>query len=469
MTNAASDSGAADCDGSVWRFEDQPLPDVIPEGVAVLHAVRSPTAVLPRLPASLRELSVTRGKLSDLGETDWGAMVNLETMDLSHNCLGEFRMDSPPPFLAELNLSYNILSDFSIGEAAIGSLATLNLACNQLSELPRCLRPAEGRANLPRVLLSHNSLWYTEYSALSQQRVSPAVMPELVDAAIFGVLSPARLREARYILMRKVPREVSAAEAAPYIYMLEPAPEAAGGAALREIYDTPLVVAKSERTTYESAQNVHVASNQDSLAKSLTALMRMQAACGNNGGTGALLDAFIAYHNPQIVAGAGLFPRVRAWFRSFRMRVGSGSGAPAWLREFQLDCASRHRHTNTGLSYRDIAGLVLNAAETCEGASKAAVYDILAEEIRHGAGLCFTGRVTRLVNALGGFVPGVGVTLSQKEAIQNDVIVARRRMAEKYGEDTDEYLANVTERVQRILAEHDGISEAECEAWVSAL
>ena len=161
---------------------------------------------------------------------------------------------------------------------------------------------------------------------------------------------------------------------------------------------------------------------------------------------------------------------IGAWFRARFRALGaavSGGSEPAWIRAFRDDCASASSHTATRMTYRDVAVRVLNAV--AGDPNREAVYDILAEEIRHGAGLCFTGRVTRLVNALGGFVPGVGVTLSQKEAIQNDVIVARRRMAEQYGEDTDEYLAHVTERVQRILAEHDGISEAECEAWVSAL
>jgi len=472
MTNAhaASDSAAA-CEGAVWRFEDQPLPDVIPEGVAVLHAVRSPTEVLPRLPASLRELSVTSGKLSDLGETDWAAMVNLETMNLSHNCLGEFRMDSPPPHLAELNLSFNVLSAFHVTAECAGGLASLNLSYNSLTELPRCLWPKATAGRLARLAIQQNNIWYTEYSGLSRNRVTLAAMEEITVAATYGALRPNRMREARYILRSKVPNEVSAEDAAPYISMLpQPAQREVRDAPVPTRTAAPATIAHSQRTTYESGQNVHVASNQNSLTASIAALMRMPMLLTPE----ELLDAFIAYHNPARVVGRARENArgrgIGAWFRARFRALGaavSGGSEPAWIRAFRDDCASASSHTATRMTYRDVAVRVLNAV--AGDPNREAVYDILAEEIRHGAGLCFTGRVTRLVNALGGFVPGVGVTLSQKEAIQNDVIVARRRMAEKYGEDTDEYLANVTERVQRILAEHDGISEAECEAWVSAL
>jgi len=483
---AISECGAAKgVGGGMLTLADEPIPDVIPEGVQVLTVNRSETQVLPRLPASLRELRVTHGKLCDLGETDWGAMVNLETMDLSHNCIAKFRMDRAPPQLAELNLSFNVLSAFCVAPECAGGLASLNLSYNSLTELPRCLWPANATTtargaigsrygrNLARLAIQQNNIWYTEYSGLSRNRVTLAAMQELTVAATYGALSPDRMREARYILQSKVPREVSAEDAAPYISMLpQPANrevcDAAPAAAPAPAAAAQASIAHAQRTTYESGQNVHLYSNQVSLTASIAALKRMPTL----GAAEELLDAFIAYHNPARVVGrARENARGRgivAWFRArFSAVVGAVASEPAWIRAFRDDCAAVYCHTATGMTYRDVAVLVLNAV--AGSPNRDAVYDILADEIRHGVGLCFTGRITRLVNALGGFVDGVGVALSQKEAIQNDVVVARRRMAEAYGEDTDEYLAHVTERVQQILAEHGGMSEADCDAWVGAL
>ena len=469
--------------GMLLIFADEPIPDVIPEGVQVLTVNRSETQVLPRLPASLRELRVTHGKLCDLGETDWGAMANLETMDLSHNCIAKFRMDRAPPQLAELNLSFNVLSAFCVTPECAGGLASLNLSYNSLTELPRCLWPANATTtargaigsrygrNLARLAIQQNNIWYTEYSGLSRNRVTLAAMEELTVAATYGALSPDRMREARYILKSKVPREVSAEDAAPYISMLpQPANREVRDAAATAAAPAPASIAHAQRTTYESGQNVHLYSNQVSLTASIAALRRMPTL----GAAEELLDAFIAYHNPARVIGRarentrgrGIVAWFRARFGALGAAVGGGS-EPAWIRAFRDDCASVYCHSATGMTYRDVAVLVLNAV--AGSPNRDAVYDILADEIRHGVGLCFTGRITRLVNALGGFVDGVGVALSQKEAIQNDVVVARRRMAEAYGEDTDEYLAHATERVQQILAEHGGMSEADCDAWVGAL
>ena len=481
------------CSGAVAArtlliFENEPIPDFIPEGVQVLMVNRTDTRVLPRLPASLRELRVTHGKLCDLGETDWGAMVNLETMDLSHNCLAEFRMECAPPQLAELNLSFNVLTAFCVTPECAGGLASLNLSYNNLTELPRCLWPANATTtargaigsrygrDLARLAIQQNNIWYTEYSGLSKNRVTLAAMQELTVAATYGALSPDRMREARYILQSKVPSEVSPEDAAPYIHMLpQPANREVRDAAMAAPAPAPAAsIAHAQRTTYESGQNVHLSSNQASLTASIAALMRMPSV----GTAEELLDAFIAYHNPARVIGrARENARARgivAWFRARFGALGAAASAavgggsePAWIRTFRDDCASVQCQTTTRMTYREVAVLVLNAV--AGSPNRDAVYDILADEIRHGMGLCFTGRITRLVNALGGFVDGVGVALSQKEAIQNDVVVARRRIAELYGEDTDEYLAHATERVQQILAEHGGMSEDDCDAWVGAL
>ena len=49
--------------------------------------------------------------------------------------------------------------------------------------------------------------------------------------------------------------------------------------------------------------------------------------------------------------------------------------------------------------------------------------DVLAES----EGLCFTGRLTRLVNVLSGFYPDIEITIGINEQISNRLTVVRNR------------------------------------------
>ena len=142
-----------------------------------------------------------------------------------------------------------------------------------------------------------------------------------------------------------------------------------------------------------------------------------------------------------------------------------GLGGPAWVKTMLEHCARRDRHS-IGLTYADTLALVLNALPA-SAAEREDAYDVLREEVIAGFGLCFTGRLSRLVNALGGIVDGVGVHLSASEERANAIVRIRRRNAKALGLDTDEYLARTIADVQEMLgAEMD---EYECDVWIDAL
>ena len=93
----------------VLDLEDgEEIPDPLPPNLRVLRVTRSPTKVLPLLPSTLNSISVTHSALDSIGNTDWHALVQLETVDLSHNNLKSFEINAPPN-LASLKLEFNVM------------------------------------------------------------------------------------------------------------------------------------------------------------------------------------------------------------------------------------------------------------------------------------------------------------------------------------------------------------------------
>jgi len=205
--------------------------------------------------------------------------------------------------------------------------------------------------------------------------------------------------------------------------------------------------------THADPQNVHLSSHQKSLRLSVRALRALPRDDDD--------DALLAVlPRPSVVGDA----RPRGWLtRRFGKKDGGNPDAAARVAARYLD--GDDRHAELGLTYRETLLLVLNAAR-----GRPDVMDVLRDEIVAGDGLCFTGRVTRLVNALSGFVDGVGVHLSPAEELANAVLALRRRLVAAHGDATDAYLAHALHEVAALLrAERPDMPDAECEAWLDAL
>jgi hypothetical protein len=79
--------------------------------------------------------------------------------------------------------------------------------------------------------------------------------------------------------------------------------------------------------------------------------------------------------------------------------------------------------------------------------------------------VCFTGRFTRTLNALTGFIEEVQIGISSGEQMQNQITMAIKRWKDKLG---DDFQPKAREEVRGILNEFK-ISEAEQEAWLDAI
>ena len=88
-------------------------------------------------------------------------------------------------------------------------------------------------------------------------------------------------------------------------------------------------------------------------------------------------------------------------------------------------CESGILHSVYLLSYSDLLRHVWTRIERHE--SKNELIKILDEEIYSGMGLCFTGRITRLLNVLSGFYHDIEIQIGDNEQISNIILSLRKK------------------------------------------
>ena len=125
-------------------------------------------------------------------------------------------------------------------------------------------------------------------------------------------------------------------------------------------------------------------------------------------------------------------------------------------------------HSNFGLTFSEILARVVFVARCHPDADT--LRDILRDELEQSLGQCFTGRFSRVVNVLVGFVEGVHVGIDPREQLQarmaalskctqnKDILIHAMDILTEFGNDTewrvwlDALLEYTKEDIIRVLA-----------------
>ncbi len=83
-------------------------------------------------------------------------------------------------------------------------------------------------------------------------------------------------------------------------------------------------------------------------------------------------------------------------------------------------------HGELNITFGELLVVVWDRIRSHE--NKQDIYKILSQEMSDALCMCFTGRITRLVNSLSGFVPEVEIKISDNEQISNLVIVTKDKI-----------------------------------------
>jgi hypothetical protein len=178
------------------------------------------------------------------------------------------------------------------------------------------------------------------------------------------------------------------------------------------------------------------------------------------------IDRVMALSRPYPRIGTTeLLRRVRAalypawWQRVLRFAL----PAPSSWRCIESSCGDVTTVYGVGGTYAELLERVWAIVERHEHRDLLCMR--LREEAEESAGMCFTGRATRLLNVLHGVVEGVHLGVSDREAMQARVAAVLARLGRHAASDAIEKLRN---EMQEALDGCPGLSGAERDAWLDA-
>lgn len=376
------------------------------------------------LPGALRELHVRDCSLEAL--PDWRACGGLEAADLAYNRLEELPEGAAlPASLATLDLSFNRLRRVCWGElAALPALVEARLSFNFLTEAP----PAALRGRCPH---DHNEIDVRAYCRAQLFVLAPDGRG-WVDART-GAPEPAGAAGWRPPFIERAP---------PPVPERRPPLPGVGGRA---------------RTVYADPQNVHAVEAQRSAREGIERVLRMAEERH-----GARVRALARDDGAALVAeiDAALYYRRLCWGLLWWPRAARVARPPlaAWCAEGSVCSAAG------GVTFCRLLAAVWALVEA-HPASRDDLRQRVREELGEARGVCFTGRVTRLLNALTGFegFEGVGVRLSARDQLQARVAALLAGLGRASPD-------SARAELRAALADAgDALMAGEAEAWEEAL
>lgn len=170
------------------------------------------------------------------------------------------------------------------------------------------------------------------------------------------------------------------------------------------------------RPLYTNAQNVHSSAVQQSVCDAVAAL-HAAAAAAPAGPTDWQAELTAALDARAGERGR----RACCWARAAPPRSETSELVDRW-------CVDATVHTRHSITLRELLRLVWRVVRS--HTSRDELLAVLADEIHAGAHLCFTGRFSRVLNTLTGFVDGVAVQISDAEQLQGRIAALWHRLGD---------------------------------------
>ena len=202
------------------------------------------------------------------------------------------------------------------------------------------------------------------------------------------------------------------------------------------------------RTVYQSAQNVHSVHVQKTVSSSVETLMRLTR------------DVEPLPSVDEIVAALHGRTAAYGWFETlFKAVCHRPPNLPHFVRGW---CAEPTISSVHGITFGELLQRTYAVVRTHE--HRGVLVGILNDELKAGHGMCFTGRYSRVISALDGFVEGVGVGLSDGEQMQARIAAAVATGARE-GQAAEATRASIEEILDEFRVTDDLLRDA----WLDAV
>ena len=403
------------------------LPDPLPKDLQMLIVSGNRLSHLPRdLPATLTCIDARNNILTTLPNVS--KLPLLEVLLLADNNIAHISHVDLPAALKTLNLANNILSLFSVATWP-EHLLELNLHQNRLTEIDPSFDKLHtgcfvniGFNDLPAQKHNAYTLWFNVGDTQEQCKAKTDIIRRHER---FGVtircktetLEPTGLMAINYRDHADV-----------RTFTVPMRPERTPGGTSRCLAD--------------NAQNVHASSIQQSANTSVAWLL-----------TQGPID-------PDAVRKLKRAWRPRFWQVKRLFQTWTANGA------LDASVSSQTIHSVHGITYRELIQHMWCVIE--RHSARDEILNVLKTEVLDGMSVCFTGRFTRTLNALNGFVDQVSLGISSREQAGNRIVQALKKCKMQHGEDTDEYRVDARKAVKQILEECE-IPGAEHSAYLDAI
>ena len=317
---------------------------------------------------NLQSLNLSYNKITEIKGLN--TLASLKELNLSYNQIKEIKGLNTLASLKELNLSYNKIKEIK-GLNTLASLQKLVLCCNQIKEI----KGLNTLASLQILILSNNEI--TEIKKL--YNLSNLRMLNLKNNKIKELpLFLCNLKNINYISYSNNPIE--------YI----PLP-------VQRLLDRINNGITINNMIYTDKQNIHNHHIQNSFQASLNNIFKDTQ----------LLDLITI--KQQILENNILTEQTK--------------------REILNYCDDDVMHTSLLITYSDL--LIYVWSRITFNPNKDEILQVLNQEISDGLCMCFTGRLTRLLNTLVGFYDDIELQISDSEQITNIIMALKDKFLDK--------------------------------------
>ena len=126
-------------------------------------------------------------------------------------------------------------------------------------------------------------------------------------------------------------------------------------------------------------------------------------------------------------------------------------------------CEANDIHSQFGITYKALLKQVW--AIIMEHEHKNTMEEVLFQEMDDSKYVCFTGRFTRALNSLTGFIDQVQIGIDSREQMGNQIAMAVKKAKDKLG---DDFIVEARTNVKNILVEFE-VPEIEHNTWLDAI
>lgn len=378
----------------------------LPPNLQILKFNNNKIFKLPRLPDTLHSLMGENNRISEF--PDISHCFLLEDIDLSGNDIVELNT-AIPYNVRTINIDFNRLR--LINYELISPEIKISAAYNFMKQIPP-------QSHIANVKFDHNDIDDKQYRlAVGDFEVlnRPEIPVRPVEEINWGIVH--FNRENNYAPIRYTP------------------------------------IPKTDRIVGTDSQSVHQTSVQKSANKSLQYVLAYKPKT-------PIPTNFVdyvedAYYNNKIKKSV-----VRRGIRCLSKSLAKRAIFTPPIRKW---CEANDVHSQFGVTYKSLLKQVWAIIQEHE--HRIAMEEVLFQEMDDSKYVCFTGRFTRTLNALTGFIEQVQIGIDSKEQMGNQIAMAVKRARDKFG---SEFVEEAKKDVKKILDEFE-ISEMEQVAWLDAI